>query len=106
MEKNTRVLVTGATGFVGSYLLRELLKKGISVRALKRKTSDMALVKDIEAQVEWAEADVTDLGALEDAFEGITHVCHCAAPVSFHPKDAAKMMKIKCGRDKNIVNLA
>lgn len=105
MEKDTRVLVTGATGFVGSYLLRELLKKGISVRALKRKTSAMALVKDIEAQVEWAEADVTDLGALEDAFEGITHVCHCAALVSFHPKHATKMMKINVEGTKNIVNL-
>ncbi len=105
MQKDALVLVTGATGFVGSYLLRLLLKKGWKVRALRRKHSPMALVADIADQVEWREADVTDIGALEDAFEGVTHVCHCAALVSFHPKDADKMMKINVEGTANIVNL-
>ncbi|HLP96067.1 MAG TPA: SDR family NAD(P)-dependent oxidoreductase [Saprospiraceae bacterium] len=105
MQKDALVLVTGATGFVGSYLLRLLLKKGWKVRALRRKNSQMALVADIADRVEWREADVTDMGALEDAFEGVTHVCHCAALVSFHPKDADKMMKINVEGTANIVNL-
>ncbi len=105
MENNPRVLVTGATGFVGSYLVRLLVKKGIPVRALRRNSSSLALVQDVADQIEWVEADVTDLGALEDAFEGITHVCHCAAVVSFNPKDATKMLKINVEGTKNIVNL-
>ena len=105
MQKDTLVLVTGATGFVGAYLVRSLLQKGYKVRCLRRKSSDLALIEAVAGQVEWMEADVTDLGALEDAFEGVTHVCHCAAIVSFHPKDAAKMMKVNIEGTRNIVNL-
>jgi nucleoside-diphosphate-sugar epimerase len=105
MQKNVIVLVTGATGVIGSYLIRLLLKKGWKVRGLRRKNSQMALVADIVDQVDWREADVTDMGALEDAFEGVTHVCHCAALVSFHPKDADRMMKINAEGTANIVNL-
>lgn len=105
MQKDSLVLVTGATGFVGSYLIRLLLKKGYKVRGLRRKSSSMALLEGVADQVEWAEANVTDLGALEDAFEGVTHVFHCAALVSFHPKHAGKMLKINVEGTKNIVNL-
>ncbi len=105
MKKETLVLVTGATGFVGSYLLRLLLQKGYQVRALRRKNSSMALVQGVVDQVEWVEADVTDLGAMEEAFEGVTHVFHCAALVSFHPKDVDKMQKINVEGTANVVNL-
>lgn len=105
MQKNTRILVTGATGFVGSYLIRHLVEKGYSVRGLRRASSRMDLLNGVADQVEWAEADITDLGALEDAFADITHVFHCAALVSFHPKDVQKMMKINVEGTKNIVNL-
>jgi len=105
MQKDSLVLVTGATGFVGSYLTRLLTQKGLRVRALRRKNSNMALVADVAEMVEWVEADITDLGALEDAFEGVTHVCHCAAVVSFHPRDGGKMLKINLEGTKNIVNL-
>lgn len=100
-----KVLVTGATGFVGSYLLRELLKKGVKVRALKRENSSMALVQDLPGTPEWVTGDVTDLGAMEDAVEGMSHVCHCAALVSFHPGDTDKMMKINVEGTANVVNL-
>lgn len=105
MQKDSLVLVTGATGFLGAYLLRALLQKGISVRALRRKSSSMALLEGLADKVEWVEADVTDQGALEEAFEGVTHVFHCAALVSFHPKDADKLLKINVEGTANIVNL-
>lgn len=105
MEKSARILVTGATGFVGSYLLRLLLQKGVLVRATRRKGSSFSLLEDVADKVEWVEADLTDLGALEDAFEGVTHVFHCAALVSFHPKEASKMLKVNVEGTANIVNL-
>lgn len=106
MKKDALVLVTGGTGFVGSYLLRLLAQRGWRVRALRRPDSPMDLVQDLAAQVEWFEADVTDIVALEDAFEGVTHVCHCAAMVSFHPRDKRRMMQVNVEGTANIVNLA
>ncbi len=100
------VLLTGATGFVGAYTLRLLLKNGYAVRALRRPNSPTDLVRDVADQVEWVEADVTDLMALESAFGGIRQVCHCAALVSFHPKDYRRMHQINVEGTANMVNLA
>ncbi|MBK9337969.1 MAG: NAD-dependent epimerase/dehydratase family protein [Lewinellaceae bacterium] len=106
MTNDSKILLTGATGFIGSYLLRLLVQKGYAVRALRRPDSPMALVRDVADQVEWVEADVTDLPALEDAFAGVTHVCHCAAMVSFHPRDVRRMMQINVEGTANLANLA
>lgn len=106
MKNNATILITGGTGFVGSYLLRLLVQQGYRVRALRRPGSSLALVQDIADRVEWADADVTDLVALEDVFPGVTHVCHCAAMVSFHPRDALRMMKVNVEGTANLVNLA
>lgn len=100
-----KILLTGATGFLGSNVLRILLQKGYDVRALRRANSRMDLVADIAHRVEWLEMDITDI-ALEEAFEGITHVCHCAAIVSFHPRDAKRMNRINVDGTANLVNLS
>lgn len=107
MDKNSSlVLVTGGTGFLGSYLVRLLVKNGYKVRAIRRSSSPMDLVQEVENQVEWVEADVTDVVALEDAFQGVTHVMHCAAISSFHPKDAQRLKNINVEGTTNVVNLA
>ena len=46
-------LITGATGLLGSYLTKLLLDKGEKVRAIKRKTSDLALLGKFAEQIEW-----------------------------------------------------
>lgn len=102
----SKVLVTGATGFVGAYLLRLLLKNNYSVRALRRPDSPMDLVQGLDGEVEWVEADVTDITALQTAFEGVTQVCHCAAMVSFHPKDIRRMRQVNVDGTANMVNLS
>lgn len=104
-KHDTLILVTGGTGFIGSYLIRLLVKNGYRVRALRRANSPMDLVQEVAGQVEWVEADVTDIVGLEDAFAGVTHVCHCAAMVSFHPRDVRRMMDINVEGTANIVNL-
>lgn len=106
MNQEKLVLLTGATGFVGAYMLRLLLQKGYRVRALRRANSPMDLVADVQGKVEWFEADLGDLGALEDAFEGVTHVCHCAAMVSFRAKDVAQMRRVNVTGTANLVNLS
>jgi dihydroflavonol-4-reductase len=101
-----KILVTGGTGFLGSYLLRYLVKEGKNVRALKRATSSMDLVKSIEDKVEWVEGDILDVFSLDAAMQGIEEVYHCAAVVSFDPREAEKMKKINVNGTANVVNLA
>lgn len=101
-----KVLLTGATGLLGSQVLGVLLERGHQVRALRRANSRMEMAGQWSGAVEWIEADITDIVALEDAFEGITQVCHCAAVVSFHPRDIRRMMQINVEGTANLVNLA
>lgn len=106
MQNNACLLVTGGTGFLGSYVIRLLVQKGYKVRAIRRKDSPMDLLPGVAGQVEWVEADITDIIALEEAMQGVTHVLHCAAMVSFHPRDVPRMMQINVEGTANLVNLS
>ena len=99
------ILVTGATGFLGTVLIEQLLAKNLRVRALKRKTSQLPKSIASHQLVEWFEADINEPATLADAFEGITQVYHCAAFISFDPKDKAKLLKINIEGTSNIVAL-
>lgn len=110
------ILVTGATGLLGSNLLFELSKGNEPVRAIYRSEKKKELVRilfqkldDNGAQlfnkIEWFPADVLDIVALEDAFVGVKEVYHCAALVSFNPKDFHLLLKINRQGTNNIVNL-
>lgn len=99
------ILVTGGTGFLGSYLLRALVKAGKPVRALYRRQIP-ELLSDVQHQVEWVQGDVLDVGALEDAMQGVEQVYHCAAVVSFHPDKRVHMLKVNVEGTANVVNLA
>lgn len=99
------ILVTGGTGFLGSYLIRSLVAAGKPVRALYRKAPSPRL-QDLSGKIEWVQGDILDVGALEDAMQGVTQVYHCAAVVSFQPGDAANLMKINVEGTANVVNLA
>ena len=72
-----RVLVTGATGFVGSHVARKLLEAGHSVRALVRPSSNPILLQGIA--VERVEGDLRDVLSLDRAMKGVQRVFHVAA---------------------------
>jgi len=99
------ILVTGATGFLGSELVKRLLESGEKVRALKRKTSAIPFILQNKESLEWFDADILDYFALESAFENISHVYHCAALLSFAAEDKKKQFRINKEGTHHIVNL-
>jgi nucleoside-diphosphate-sugar epimerase len=110
------ILVTGGTGLVGSHLLFSLTKAGKMIRAIKRSSSDLSLVKALFEslgatdgqweKISWLEADILDYPELDEAFEGIQYVYHAAAMISFNPKDWQEMYKINVQGTEHVVNLA
>ena len=121
-EKNysyfrSMILVTGGTGLVGAHLLFHLMETrsigSENVRAIYRSAKSIEKTKnlfnlykkpDLFAAIEWIQADITDVPALENAFVGIEYVYHCAALISFDPKDEDLIRKINIEGTANIVN--
>lgn len=108
LEDGARVLVTGGTGFLGSYIIKELIEQGYSVRAIRRSTSKLPfyIPGEIFQKVEWVEGDVLDVISLEDAMEGVDAVIHSAAIVSFHKHERKKMYEVNVNGTANVVNIA
>lgn len=105
MNKQELILVTGASGFLGTYLTRLLLERGYRVRALRRLNSDTGHLQGYGDKIEWVNTDLTDLHGLDEAFAGVDVVCHCAAIPSFHPKDYERMYASNVAGTVNIVNM-
>jgi dihydroflavonol-4-reductase len=99
------ILITGATGFLGAELARQLTNLGHKVRALKRESSVIPAILEKEPLIEWFVVDINEFSTLDDAFEGVTQVYHCAALVSFKPKDKFNMIHVNIEGTSNIVNL-
>ncbi len=107
MSKTKKILVTGATGFLGSYLLRQLVADGYTnIRAMKRASSPMDLVTAVQDRVEWVIGDIMDVPFLEDAMEGCEQVYHCAAIVTQPKVKVSRMMRINVEGTANVVNVA
>lgn len=99
------ILITGATGFLGSELVHQLTAQNNKVRALKRNNSKIPDLLKNNPLIEWFVADINEPEDLSEAFENITQVYHCAAFISFDPKDKAKLLKINIEGTSNVVNL-
>ncbi|HKJ06004.1 MAG TPA: NAD-dependent epimerase/dehydratase family protein [Flavobacteriaceae bacterium] len=110
------ILVTGATGLVGSHLLYFLMKKNAKVKAIYRTKNKLQQVKNVFSyygennqtlfdKIEWIEADITDVFSLTNAFKNVTQVYHAAALISLNSKDYVEMRKINIEGTANVVNL-
>jgi nucleoside-diphosphate-sugar epimerase len=75
-KKKKKVLVTGATGFIGARLTHFLCSQGLEVRALCRSTSDISVFSNNPVQIFWG--DVVDLPSVERAVDGCDYVFHLA----------------------------
>ncbi|NDF60682.1 MAG: NAD-dependent epimerase/dehydratase family protein [Crocinitomicaceae bacterium] len=109
------ILITGATGLVGSHLALQLLENGEKIRAIYRNETSILATKSLFElyekshlfnKIEWIQADITDIPSLEIAFANVVSVFHCAALISFDPKDEALLRKTNIEGTANIVNFS
>ncbi|MEP6514220.1 MAG: NAD-dependent epimerase/dehydratase family protein [Parafilimonas sp.] len=96
-----KILVTGATGLVGSHLIKELTEQDKPVKALYR--TAIPLIKGAD-KTEWIKGDILDIASLEEAMHSVDYVYHCAAIVSFNPKRKKELYKTNVEGTANIVN--
>jgi dihydroflavonol-4-reductase len=88
-----KILVTGATGFLGSHLVPLLRAEGHQVRALGR-TKPPAAWRDGPNPVEFVTADLKDREAVRAALDGVEALYHLAGLVSFKNQDGRKMYEL------------
>src|SRR5579871_916406 len=101
------VFVTGGTGFLGAYIIKELVEKNYSVRAIRRSNKlPFFISSDIFKNVEWIEGDILDPVALEDAMHGMDSVIHAAAKVSFTSDGKEEVFKTNIEGTINVLDAA
>jgi len=97
-------LVTGATGFVGSHVARQLVAAGHSVRVLVRCTSDCRMLDGVRA--ERAEGDLRDPASLERALAGVRRVFHVAADYRLWTRTPDEMYESNVGGTRALLQAA
>jgi nucleoside-diphosphate-sugar epimerase len=111
------ILVTGGTGLVGSHLLVRLVQENEPIKATYRTLESIEktkkvfsyytnTTKDLFTNIEWIQADITDVPSMTPAFKDVKKVYHCAAVISFDPADYRTMRKVNIHGTAIIANLA
>jgi dihydroflavonol-4-reductase len=99
-----KVFVTGATGFIGANLVRELLADGYAVRALVRPGSDRRTIAGLDLEL-W-EGDLLDRDSLEKGLAGCEILYHAAADYRLWTKRPADLYEVNVGGTRNVLEAA
>jgi len=99
-----KVLVTGATGFIGSHLAEMLVNAGYEVKTLARPTSDTAFLKVLGVEIVFR--DIVDATAVKEAVKGCQHVYHIAAMTSRLTRSKKEYEAVNVEGTKNVVHAA
>lgn len=112
------VVVTGATGLLGSHVLIELLRSNCTIRATYRDKStvirveklilkvDPNLIVAFRQSIEWVQLDLLDLTDVDDLLIGSDVIIHCAALVSFYRRDFNALFEQNRQVTFNLINAA
>jgi nucleoside-diphosphate-sugar epimerase len=103
LEAGGMILVTGGSGLVGKELITQLIAQGKSVKAIYNKTPLPNFNSNLVQQIP---CNILDIVGLEEAMQNVEQVYHCAAIVSFNPKQKQQMFKINIEGTANVVNAA
>jgi dihydroflavonol-4-reductase len=104
MNNSEQVLVTGASGFVGSAVARALVRRGARVRALVRTTSPRAHLDKYD--IEFVEGDLRDAESLGAAMAGVRYLFHVAADYRLWARDPREIVRNNITATRNIMEAA
>lgn len=96
------ILVTGATGLLGRFVVNQFLSQGHSVIALKRSSSKVDT--SLKGNIEWMDADVRDAVTISECIQKATTVVHAAASVSFDPRAKDEIFQTNVLGTKHVVD--
>ena len=100
----TKTLVTGATGFVGLHVVRELARRGDDLRLLVRNESNTKPLEGVE--FEPAVGDVTDREAVRKAMKGVERVFHVAGTTSMQSRARDRVFEVNVEGTRNVMEEA
>lgn len=112
------ILVTGATGLLGSHVVFDLIKKGHRVKAMCRNEEKQQVihhllhyyqVEDADKLfdlIEWFQGDILDVQSVENAVKDCSVIIHCAGMVSFATRDFSELFEVNRTGTANLVNQA
>lgn len=98
-----KVIVTGANGFLGSWLTRTLCEQGHEVHVLVRQGSDLSELEGLPCQYKFG--DVTNISSLVDAFMGMDTVFHLAGVIAYKKSQRALMEKVNVQGTQNVIDV-
>jgi nucleoside-diphosphate-sugar epimerase len=100
-----RILVTGGTGFIGSFATAALTKAGHEVRLLARDPAkaDRVFANHDAGPAEVVAGDITDGASVEAALDGVEGVLHAAAVVAVSRRRAAEVLATNAAGTRNVV---
>ncbi|HVN70413.1 MAG TPA: SDR family oxidoreductase [Desulfomonilia bacterium] len=96
-----KALVTGAAGFIGSHVVRELLKENVEVRCLVRPGESTRNLDGLETEM--ITGDILDADALVKAVYGVDTVFHLAAVYSIWMKDWGRIYEVNIQGSRNVL---
>lgn len=98
------VLLTGATGFLGSHLAHELLRRGYAVRALARPSSNRHLLANLP--IEWITGDLGQPDRVQKAAVGCDSIIHAAALATVNPARNPALWTVNEGGTRHLLEAA
>jgi dihydroflavonol-4-reductase len=105
IDKTSKIFVTGGTGFVGSYILRELKSQGYKhIYALKRQHSTVS--PDLVEGIHWLEGDILDVPTTYDQLSAMDAVIHAAADVGFSLRRRQQILSVSRDGTATLINAA